>query len=306
MNRLIHINSGFFPQELQCPTMCYTPAVSLATALVEFSISGHLVHPKQPKVLRPLAAFVATLGAYQFTEFMLCMTEQADFWARTGYVAYGLLPALLLHSFTRLAGKKFRKEIYAIPAILISYAVLQEEFLIEAGCNLLTISISHMAFDQAPMMKWAFFAYYGLFPIIGLAIYSRSLLHKPSGFTNGHLRLALACIPLAVAGSQVYFLAATWQQLEPQETWLHMILIATGILIALVAAGSIHLVRSSRVFQWILIATTASSASTALILHVIFPAFAYDFPSIYCHFALLYGIAAVLIAKQQRESIQKS
>lgn len=281
--------------------MCFTPAISLATATVEFGITGYLARPGQPKELRPLAAFTFALGAYQFTEFLLCMTEWADLWARVGFAAYGMLPILLLHSFMRLAGKKLRLELYAIPIALIGYAVLRERFVLEAGCNLLTVSISHMAFEQAPILMIAFFAYYGFFPLIALGIYTRYAMRKSTGETNLKLRLALSCIPLAVLGSQLYFLAATWEQTNADETWQSMILITTAIIMAVVTAGSIRLVRSSTLFQWILMAITTSSAVTALILYVIFPAFAYDFPSIYCHFALLYGIAALLIAKHQHE-----
>lgn len=282
-------------------TMCFTPAISLATATVEFAITGYLAHPKQPKELRPLAAFTFALGLYQFTEFLLCMTEWADVWARVGFAAYGMLPILLLHSFMRLAGKKLRLELYALPIVLISYAVLQGQFVLEAGCNLLTVSIKHIAFDQQPLMLVAFFAYYGFFPLIALGIYTRYAIRKSTGESNMKLRMALSFIPLAVLGSQLFFLTATWEQLEPDETWQSMILITTAIIMALVTAGSIRLVRSSTLFQWILMAITTSSAVTALILYVIFPAFAYDFPSIYCHFALLYGIAALFIAKHQRE-----
>lgn len=284
--------------------MCFTPAISLATATVEFGITGHLVRRNQPKTLRPLAAFTFALGLYQFTEFMLCMSGQAEFWARAGFASYGMLPALLLHAFMRLSGKKFHPALYAVPVLLIGYAVLREQFVLEAGCNLLTVSISHMAYSQAPVLLVAFFLYYGLCPLVALGIYSRHAMQKATGPMQTQLRAALACIPLAVIGSQLYFLAASWRHLQPDETWSGMVLITTAIIIAIVCAGSIRLVRSSTLFQWILMTVTASSALTALILYVLFPAFAYDFPSIYCHFALLYGIAALLIAKHQRESVR--
>ena len=86
--------------------MCFTPAISLTTALIEFIIATFiLVKYKRYVVPVFFAILVYVLGIYQFTEFMLCTTNNAFLWAKLGFITYTFLPAIGLHFAFRLTKK---------------------------------------------------------------------------------------------------------------------------------------------------------------------------------------------------------
>lgn len=276
--------------------MCFTPAVSLATAVTEFSISGYILRRKN-KLLKPLAAFVWALGGYQFCEFLLCVTDSPQIWARLAFVMYTLLPVLLLHSFINLAGKPFYKSVYLLPAFFAGYILLQDTFLVASSCNLLTASVQHVMFDQNPFITAVYFAYYAIFPVWGLGAYIRTFRTSHAATPTTSVKLAMTAIPLALLLAHIYFLIAAQKHIEPHLVWLQISVIVWMIIAGVAVLAAIPLARTSQMFNRILLATICSSVATTFILYAVFPQYSLDFPSIYCHFALLYGIAAMIIAK---------
>lgn len=276
--------------------MCFTPAVSLATAITEFSITGYIVKRKQ-KILWPLATMVWFLGGYQFCEFMLCVTDMPGLWARLAFCMYTVLPALLLHSFMNLAGKPFWKVTYALPIVFDAYILLQDKFLVASSCNLLTASVQHLMFDQNPFILAVYFTYYAAFPVWGLATYMRTQQLGTMHNIATPLRMAMTALPLALLLAHLYFLIAAANHIQPHLVWLQISIIVWMTIAGVAAVAAIPLARTSRLFNTILLITILSSVLTTFILYAIFPQYSYDFPSIYCHFALLYGLAALIIAK---------
>jgi len=283
-------------QKATVAPMCFTPAVSLATAVTEFSISGFILRRKS-KRLKPLAAFVWALGGYQFCEFLLCVTDLPDLWARLGFVMYSLLPVLLLHSFLNLAGKTFHKASYILPTFFVTYILVQDKFLIASSCNLLTASVQHVMFDQNPFITAIYFAYYAIFPVWGLAAYIRTFRTSTAAALTLSIKIAMTAIPLALLLTHIYFLIAAHKHIEPHLVWLQISVIVWMIIAGVALIAAVPLARTSQLFNRILLGVIGSSVATTFILYAAFPQYSLDFPSIYCHFALLYGIAAMIIAK---------
>jgi hypothetical protein len=81
----------------------------LATFIIEFGLAIHtLWRYKMTAVSRLAVVMLTALGTFQLAEYMVCgglgLTNVQ--WARVGYVAITLLPALGIHMLVKLAGKK--------------------------------------------------------------------------------------------------------------------------------------------------------------------------------------------------------
>jgi hypothetical protein len=88
---------------------CFSPPVMLATFLIEFGLAFYtLWRYKMTTISRLAVVMLAALGTFQLAEYMVCgglgLTNIQ--WARVGYVAITLLPALGIHMLVKLAGKK--------------------------------------------------------------------------------------------------------------------------------------------------------------------------------------------------------
>src|SRR3989339_701403 len=76
--------------------MCFTPIISLSTAIIEFLVGTFiLIRYRNTLVSVFSAIFVYVLGLYQFTEFMLCTTNNPHLWAAIGFATYTFLPAIV-------------------------------------------------------------------------------------------------------------------------------------------------------------------------------------------------------------------
>ncbi len=88
---------------------CFSPPVMLATFLIEFGLAIYtLWRYKMTTISRLAVVMLASLGTFQLAEYMVCgglgLTNIQ--WARVGYVAITLLPALGIHMLVKLADKK--------------------------------------------------------------------------------------------------------------------------------------------------------------------------------------------------------
>jgi len=117
--------------------MCFTPSISLATAIIEFLAAAIILTQfKKTTTNKFFATIIIFLGFYQFTEFMLCMTDSSNFWARVGFITYTFLPAIALHFVLKITNKKcFLELIYFLPALFSFFAVFFKDFILKSQCN---------------------------------------------------------------------------------------------------------------------------------------------------------------------------
>ncbi len=124
--------------------MCFTPWVSLTTAIIEFFVGTFILTRYKNNIVSTFSAiFIYILGFYQFTEFMLCTNSYTRLWVILGFSAYSFLPAIGLHMVIKLTREKFNNYVWYIPPIIFSLiAFLKDNFVISAGCNKIFVAVS--------------------------------------------------------------------------------------------------------------------------------------------------------------------
>ena len=96
--------------------LCFSPPVMLATFLIEFGLLFYTLWRYQLTTLtRLVTVFLACLGIFQLSEYMLCgglgMTHAE--WVKLGFISITMLPVLGLHITATLAGVSIRPLLYA-------------------------------------------------------------------------------------------------------------------------------------------------------------------------------------------------
>ncbi len=165
--------------------MCYAPVISLSTAIIELVLASVLLllFPKT-KLRNFFAAFIYLLGFYQFSEFMICSSNYAVFWATIGFVTYSFFPAIALHAVLKIFKKKTNLIlIYSIPIVFSLAALNIPGFIIRAECmgffvyvgNILTQSFS---FPQLiPFIIYVIY-YGGFLALVSFIIFKDYLKQK--------------------------------------------------------------------------------------------------------------------------------
>ena len=164
--------------------MCFTPTVSLTTAIIEFTLATILLLFFKKTTLRNFfALFIYMLGIYQFSEFMLCSTSYSILWAKIGFVTYTFLPGLFLHATLRFLKRKPNLIlIYLLPIIASIAAFLIPRFIIEARCESVFISVSNRLYlasgflENIPFMIYA--GYYFGFLALSLFLIVKDYSHE--------------------------------------------------------------------------------------------------------------------------------
>jgi len=154
--------------------MCFTPWISLSTAIIELALATILLLFFKKTTFRNFfAGFIYLLGFYQFTEYMVCSAENPFLWAKIGFITYSLFPAIALHATLKFLKKKPSKIlIYFIPIVATITAFVIPGFIIKAECNGFFVSVqtifntSTYLFDS--ILFWIYVGYY--FGFIFLAI----------------------------------------------------------------------------------------------------------------------------------------
>ncbi len=212
--------------------MCFTPWVSLTTALIEFAVATFiLVRYKNYLVPAFSAIFIYVLGFYQFTEFMLCTGDSVMFWAAIGFITYTFLPAIGLHMAIRFTGGNFNNYLLYLPPIAFAFAVFfRSDFILSAGCERIFVSITTILGDPS---NWIFHDLYMIYYF---------------GFTM------VFCF--------LFFLDSKNHQMK-------------------------------RIYFW-WAGLTCSTIIAPVVLMIVLPSLEVVFPSVYCEFALLFTIAALV------------
>jgi hypothetical protein len=164
--------------------MCFTPAVSLTTAIIEWVLATVLlVFFKRTSLRGYFAWIIYVLGFYQFTEFMLCTSDSAFLWAKLGFITYTFLPALVLQSVLRIARKNAKLFwIYIIPFGFSLVALLNSEFISSAKCTSVFVQVRLALIDNAGLLQtvvsWIYLLYYFGFMAIALALIIKDYAHQ--------------------------------------------------------------------------------------------------------------------------------
>jgi len=173
--------------------MCFTPAVSLTTALIEWALAIVLLCAYRRSVLRPFGVVIlALLGAYQFSEFMLCTTGQAELWGTIAFLSYTFLPAVGLHAaLTYLRRRSLPLLIYGIPAVFALIALAKNPFVLQGTCETIFVTILTY-FSRNP--AWALYtAYYYSFILATFVLFARAYRTE-----RGHRRKVCGAMLAAV------------------------------------------------------------------------------------------------------------
>lgn len=143
--------------------MCFTPIVSLSTAIFEFVVAFIiLIIFRQSKISKYFSIFIILLGCYQLTEYFLCTTLYPIFWAKIGFVIYTFLPILAFDFVVKISNIKFpAKVLYLLPLIFSSIALLNKNFIITSQCTNLFVLVESTFFNFSNI----------LFPILYLIYY---------------------------------------------------------------------------------------------------------------------------------------
>ncbi len=217
--------------------MCFSPKVSLATALIEFAVAAYIyLRYRANKLVRFTVAFLLLLGGYQFAEFMVCTTGNADLWGRIGFISYNFLPAVGLYFALDYGKWTKRGWIALLPSIAFAaVAVFAQPFIQSSECFEVFVFIKTILYESVSDLFW---------PTILYFIYYFGYI-------------LLTCILLSISVMN-----------ERKKSRKKVMLI----------------------FMWAILL----SILPAFILLIFIPAWGWLFPSIYCQFALLFAIFAIV------------
>ncbi len=229
--------------------MCFTPFVSLTTAIIEFAVATFILI-KYKKYLVPVfsAIFIYVLGFYQFTEFMLCSSGNPFLWAKIGFITYTFLPAIGLHFVLRLTkNKKYNKLIYLVPIFFAIITIITSNFIIKASCSKVFVTVQNVLASQNYANLFPFYLIYYIGSIVFMGILLFVLIKKERNKLDKKI----------------------------EGLWF-----TTGLIAILIP----------------------------VLLILILPALKIKFPSIYCEFALLFTVAALIssslyVRKKKKEKI---
>jgi len=146
---------------------CFSPAVMLATFLIEFALAIY-VFVRYPITRFGKAAGFALilLGTFQFAEYRICTTDGIIpvFWARLGFVVITLLPAVGLYLVSQLSHKlHFLKLAYLTAAGFIVYFVFVPKSITGAICG-----GNYVIFNAANDFYYLYGIYYWGFLLLGV------------------------------------------------------------------------------------------------------------------------------------------
>lgn len=150
---------------------CFSPPVMLATFLIEFTFAAYTIWRYKMDTVRRLAVgMLIALGLFQLAEYMVCggLGWTGIEWARVGYGAITLLPAMGIHLVVTLAGKKKQLLVGTAYATCIAFVLI---YLIgENAVSANTCTANYAVFDTIRASVWPFAAYYYGWLLIGTTL----------------------------------------------------------------------------------------------------------------------------------------
>lgn len=152
--------------------MCFAPAISLTTALIEFALATILLlfFPKT-RLRNFFAFFIYWLGAYQLSEFFTCTTNYSLFWAGVGVFIYTFLPAFGLHGVLKIFKRKASLFlIYLVPVAVTIALVNIPGFVKSAQCLPFFVSVETMIFQVGSFWSYLYFFIYSVVYYFGFVV----------------------------------------------------------------------------------------------------------------------------------------
>ncbi len=282
--------------------MCFTPLASITTATVEVGIATSLFYKIKDRRLYPLAIFVLLLGLYQFSEFMLCKSSNAIFWARIGFATYTFMPILLYHFFVNVSGNKINNYFYFIPTFFSSLALFYPNFINYTSCNTLHVTVKNLVFSQSKLLMLLYWAYYFFYPVYGVRLFLQKISYKKMQIRT---KLAIMLAPLAILAALTYYIFSTILEDNQKITLIHTFTLIVVCVLVLVLLSSFLFKKSKKLFYQTSTLVLATSCGTIVLLSFLMPNITLNYASIFCQFALLYGFAAILLVNSLGGRIPK-
>lgn len=140
----------------------------LATFLIEFGFAFYVLwRYKMSTIVRLAFLTLIALGTFQLAEYMVCggLGWTNVEWARLGYGAISLLPALGIHMVVTLAGKKMPALIGAAYASCVAFVGFY--LLGQGAISGQTCYANYAVFDTHQASVWPFMLYYYGWMLIG-------------------------------------------------------------------------------------------------------------------------------------------
>jgi len=140
---------------------CFSPPVMLATFLFEFGAAFYVIWKyKMDVVTRLVVITLLSLGIFQLSEYMICggLGLSHIEWARLGYGAITLLPALGIHLILTIAHKKTRPLLFAAYSSCLAFLL----FFIFVGQAVSpdTCNPNYAVFNTSGASVWPYTIYY--------------------------------------------------------------------------------------------------------------------------------------------------
>lgn len=164
--------------------MCFSPKISLSTAIVEFLVVLYFAFfYKKNFLIKLLIFFIFCLGFYQFSEFAVCTFDNLKLWASAAFLSYNFLPALGLHFVIRYSKIKFPAVILYIPTLIFASMVFWfPNFISSAECLELFVSVKTIFFRDVSShyLTWIYWLYYFGYILIALGVSFYYALNEPA------------------------------------------------------------------------------------------------------------------------------
>lgn len=161
-------------KKYQGKLFCFSPPVMLFTFVFEFGLAFYtLWRYKMNTVSRLAFISLLGLGTFQLSEYMICggLGWSHVEWARLGYGAITILPAIGIHLVVAIAGKKMPALITATYATCVAFLLF---FLFADGAVSADACYANYAvFDTHSASVWPYILYYYGWMIIGTYLASR-------------------------------------------------------------------------------------------------------------------------------------
>jgi hypothetical protein len=156
--------------------MCFAPYVSFSVAAIEFALAAIIwAWFRKSRVTPYVITLLFLLGAYQFTEFMLCTTGNSELWVRAGFIAYSFLPVVGVHFVVTMLNFKSHKWawlLYIFPAVFSAVALFGKGFVEEGTCNAIFVTAKTWFYtpEKNPLPTFIYGLYYYIFIAVSIVL----------------------------------------------------------------------------------------------------------------------------------------
>lgn len=154
---------------------CFTPAVSLATFIIETIFAVYILLRYKATHFSLLSTFILFLLAlFQFSEYMVCTTPNPAYWGKIGLAVVTLLPVAGIHMVS-MVSKRHLWTVggYVLAATLVGIILFWPEVAITAVCN-----SSYVDIQTIPFFSKLYGLYYAGFLLLGIVLLALSLYQK--------------------------------------------------------------------------------------------------------------------------------